>query len=171
MNKKQIKALYDKHRRNKFISQNLCSACGKVTVIGQRTCFKCQNKSKINRKVRFINNKCAYCKENRMPWGHCCELCWMARNGAHTKNHWRPMTERLLLQEKFNKQNRCCIYTGIKLIPGKNTSMDHIVPLSAGGLDLISNIQFVYLPVNYMKHKLIESEFIKLCKLIASRNK
>lgn len=66
-------------------------------------------------------------------------------------------------------QNFICPYTGLKLVPGFNMSLDHRIPKSKGGSDTIENLQWVETSTNLMKINLLESEFILKCKLIASR--
>ena len=73
--------------------------------------------------------------------------------------------------EIMNKQDWKCAITGISLTVNYNSK------LSNASLDRIDsnrgyipgNVQWVYLPINMMKWKLSQEEFIKLCKLIAER--
>lgn len=66
--------------------------------------------------------------------------------------------------------DKTCPYTGINLEIGVNASLDHIIPKSRGGVNDLSNFQFVYcqgsFDVNRMKGDMTEEEFkeaIKIC--------
>ena len=56
-----------------------------------------------------------------------------------------------------------CALTGRVLTP-ETVSLDHIVPLSKGGVSTTDNIQFVTHEANQAKSTLSQEEFIKLCR-------
>lgn len=64
------------------------------------------------------------------------------------------------IKTKTSKNSRCP-YTGIKLIPGVNASLDHIVPKCNGGSDELSNLQWVHIWINKMKFCSDEDEFVR----------
>lgn len=43
----------------------------------------------------------------------------------------------------WHRQDGKCQITGVELIPGENTALDHIVPVILGGDGTISNLRFV----------------------------
>lgn len=65
-------------------------------------------------------------------------------------------------------QDYRCAYTGIKLIPALNASIDHKIPLStdADQYHKIENLQWVCLDINTMKRNHSEEVFLKYIKLI-----
>lgn len=65
------------------------------------------------------------------------------------------------------KQRLICPYTRIKLTR-QTISLDHIIPLSKEGTNDITNVCFIYRPVNYAKRDMSKEDFIGLCKLIVS---
>lgn len=82
--------------------------------------------------------------------------------------------------EIFLKQNKRCIYTGIKITHfkyiGRKNGKD-MYYLGTASLDrknselgyIKDNIQWVHKDVNFMKSNFKESYFLKLCKLIVRR--
>ncbi len=75
------------------------------------------------------------------------------------------------LKHILESQNHICPYTGKKLTPGVNASVDHILP-SSRFPELksdLSNIEWVDLKVNEVKSDFTRAEFIEICKLVATR--
>lgn len=70
------------------------------------------------------------------------------------------------LRKLLHYQKETCAITGEKLTP-KTASVDHIIPLSAGGEHLMQNLQIVHSDVNRMKGTLGMDEFIQWCTRIA----
>lgn len=66
----------------------------------------------------------------------------------------------------LKQQKMICPYSGIKL-NRNNISLDHIIPLSTGGSNNISNFQFVHFNINLMKQSLSHNDFILLCNSVA----
>lgn len=60
------------------------------------------------------------------------------------------------------------MYSGRRLVPGQNASLDHLVPRSRGGTDTLENLQWVDLKVNLMKTDLMHDEFLALCAQICA---
>ena len=60
-------------------------------------------------------------------------------------------------------QDYRCAYTGIKLIPALNASIDHKIPLSTdvSQYQKIENLQWVCLDINIMKRNYSEDDFLK----------
>lgn len=67
------------------------------------------------------------------------------------------------------KQKLLCALTGDRLTKD-NISVDHIVPKSKGGKNIISNIRLVTYDVNMSKHNHTDDEFLTLCKKVLLRS-
>ncbi|MEJ5260978.1 MAG: HNH endonuclease signature motif containing protein [Anaerohalosphaeraceae bacterium] len=70
----------------------------------------------------------------------------------------------------LEKQQYRCALSGRKLTP-ETASLDHIQPLSRGGLHDISNIWIVDHQVNIAKGSLTAEEFIRLCQEVTWNQK
>jgi hypothetical protein len=65
----------------------------------------------------------------------------------------------------LEKQDFKCPYTGLKLVPGENASLDHIKPVSKFP-ELaceISNVEWVHKKINWMKMDWDKQDFIDFC--------
>ena len=71
------------------------------------------------------------------------------------------------LMDLFDKQNRRCAYSNIPLTLRKNAQLDHIVPKSKGGENVIDNLHWVHRTVNRMKSCMDEDSFLDLIIKIA----
>lgn len=69
--------------------------------------------------------------------------------------------------ERFG-ENPVCYLTGIplNLNDPKGFSLDHIIPLSKGGLSNLDNLQLTLLHLNIMKYDLSVDDFIKYCGIV-----
>ena len=81
------------------------------------------------------------------------------------------------LNEIYHKQNKKCVYSGIKLVMERkgvycrttiNASLDRI---DSNKGYIKGNIQWVYMPINNMKGALSHEEFVNLCGTIYKNNK
>lgn len=70
------------------------------------------------------------------------------------------------LKRMVEKQEYRCALSGVKLTPD-TAQLDHIVPLSEGGTNLIDNLQWLDARVNKAKGTMSQSEFVQMCKLVA----
>ena len=92
----------------------------------------------------------------------------------HRQRHpFKKLSKRLLAEKgwKLNplelwklakRQRLICPISGRRLT-GQNVSVDHIVALTVGGKNELSNIQLTTKEVNVAKHILSTDDFIKLC--------
>lgn len=164
----------------KIHKERPCVICGKVFT--QRTyrhayCSKgCNVHSSLAASRRFREKNrnsgaCLNCGKPKMKFSsRLCFDCWIKKAvkcaGAHDREAWTKAKHLLVGIQKFT-----CPYTGRKLIPGVNTSLDHKNPKSrfkkqAGDVD---NFEWVDTDVNTAKLAMMKDEFIALCKLVASR--
>lgn len=56
-----------------------------------------------------------------------------------------------------------CAYTGRRLVPGVNASVDHVVPRARGGRDELANLVWCCAEVNRAKTDLTPADFRALC--------
>jgi 5-methylcytosine-specific restriction endonuclease McrA len=73
------------------------------------------------------------------------------------------------LANLWDEQKGRCFYTGVELVPGVNASLDHIVPLTKGGILSIENCRWVTKSINMVKSNLTHDEFVQLCASITAR--
>ena len=73
------------------------------------------------------------------------------------------------LKQMLESQGYKCVYTGRRLEIGGNASIDHKIPRSRGGEDVIENLQWVDWQVNRAKTDMTHDEFIVMCRLIVRR--
>jgi len=88
---------------------------------------------------------------------------WKPEDETKTRNKKITVS---LLRMKLEEQEFRCVYSGRELTPDA-CSLDHITPLSKGGLHVIDNIQFVCPMINRMKNTMSSEEFIAICRMVA----
>lgn len=71
----------------------------------------------------------------------------------------------LLASQQFR-----CPYTGAELAPDDSTEMDHKVPISRGGTNDLSNLQWLSRRANQAKADMTHDEFVALCALVSGRH-
>jgi hypothetical protein len=137
-------------------------------------CPKCREKYREyqheKKKENLLSGICTWCGKNKILKGRiCCETCILK---ASSLKYFRTASRWQELLNLFNNQKGVCPYTEIKLIIGRNASIDHIIPKSRGGqYGDIKNMQWVDDSVNFMKNNLLHNEFIYACSVIAKRFK
>ena len=63
------------------------------------------------------------------------------------------------------KQRLICSITGDKLTR-ENISVDHIIPISKGGLNVVSNLRLTTIQANWIKDAYTDEELIDFCKKV-----
>lgn len=144
---------------------NICKYCLKDC--GQRVCDTCKAKQieyRRKRRAEFISNgKCDICGGNTINGKKCHKhyLQAASQTAFGTKNHWEYLFELL------KKQDFKCWYSGIPLVLGFNTSIEHKNSLAKNSnAKTIDNVVWADLQVNLCKRDLSASEFINLCKQV-----
>lgn len=175
-------------------SNQFCEKCQaeKAIIYEQRKmlgqCVKCSSPAEINfshcsiclevASERYYSKKklgiCVSCSAIKLEHANYCMECWLKLTSYRAlgdRSRWEELQE-LLIKQKFE-----CAYSGVTLVPGLNTSVDHIIPKSRGGSNDITNIQWILKPLNTLKGELTHDEFIsnlqnylKLIQLILDRN-
>lgn len=148
------------------VAKGLCRDCNQPRESSHTNSVRCnacaKKRSKYMQELRKrskVSGLCSFCHKNPVfdNGGVVCENCWydeMARSSLGNRKFGYQLKELLI------KQNYTCPYTGRKLIPKQNASIDHVVPLSRGGLKTIDNVQWVDWTVNRMKYNMTPEEFL-----------
>ena len=159
-----------KRRKARMAEKKLrgeCINCPNTAVFGKVKCQLCldkyNNQRALREESRRLSGKCIHCSEPSAggPSGFC-SVCFVKHISG---NHFKSISHADALLDIFHKQGGLCPYTGNKLILGNNASLDHIVPVSQGGSNDASNLQWVYswewFDVNKMKWGMTDQEFRK----------
>lgn len=156
---------YQKAKRQQRKANGLCSVCGsQLTDADSTQCSPCRKRKQKNRRnARFRNSQngcCVLCGSSaKKVTKTLCEVCWFKKAA---EKHIGSGTLWKELKEKLVSQNARCPYSGLMLIPGESASIDHIVPISKGGLKTLNNIQWVHRWVNIMKHTNDATQFAQM---------
>lgn len=67
----------------------------------------------------------------------------------------------------LERQQFCCALTGRALVP-EAAALDHVIPVSRGGLHDIGNAQILDKAVNRAKGALTNEEFVQMCREVAA---
>jgi len=163
---KEIKKSLMKERK----TNKLCVTCGKKSATNGTKCLVCYQtytegvEQKRNR--RLAEGKCAFCEEFRVHT----RLCLKHYLQFTSKSHFGTMKRDQELYDLFLKQEGICAYTGRKLTLGLDASLDHIIPKARYGTNEMTNLHWVHQDVNFMKHDLLDAEFLQLIKEIYLNN-
>jgi hypothetical protein len=180
------------------INQGLCGQCGKKNDSNLVTCSNCRtNKNSARKKIRKpgichdctrkveYGSHCQQCRirlkqirEKKIKEGICprcdkpvmlhhkscidCLWRYRARNYLGSSTRWKE------LKAHFDKQGGKCVYSGLPIEFGKNAHLDHIVPKSKGGKNELNNYQWLHKNVNRMKNRMLEDDFLDLCRMITA---
>ena len=126
-------------------------------------------KSNKARRERFrAAGLCIRCGAESLPGSkQYCLLHWTTIIGNASGRYDIAFGQMLL--NKLESQGYRCAVTGDLLIPGKNASVDHIVPKSRGGaLDDPDNLQWVTDSVNFAKRTFLPEEFVDFCRRVVA---
>lgn len=131
-----------------------------------KTCFPGYN-PKTKRDLytkRKAQGVCVKCGDVCLP-DHSlfCEGCWWQNVGSKTFGHKSGVQ---ILRRIWTRQDGLCAYTGEKLIPGKNASVDHITPVFHAGATTEENLQWVTRQINLMKSSMPHKEFLAMCRKV-----
>ena len=96
-------------------------------------------------------------------------IAWLAEY-RHMTNRASPIAGRVNYEgvaRLLESQSYRCALTGRPLQP-EDASLDHIVPVSRGGLHLLENVQVLHTAANRAKGTLTTAEFVALCREVVA---
>lgn len=151
--------------RQRRADRGICATC-KNKVKSGRYCEVCKPKVTAASKQFYAKKKkrkiCIWCDEPA-TLGRLCWNCWFKSFSLKIFNTLSKGDE---LRKLFDQQEGCCFYTGTKLVPGQNASLDHQIPTTQGGQPSIENLRWVTTQINRIKNDLTHDEFVALCSNI-----
>ncbi len=162
------RTIWKRKKRDEHVAAGLCGdpSCTIIPTLGKILCEEHLDKKRAATKQKKIDGICYGCVRPSM-YNNYCEECWF----KHTsESNFGTVKYAGSLKYLIESQNYTCAYTGEKLIPGKNASIDHIFPKSRGGSDENTNLQWTTTLVNRVKYTLTHDEFIEFCKHIVTIN-
>lgn len=161
-----------KKKRQSRVDKGVCVECGEA-VKDRGLCVK-HLEMRANRigwieerrQARLEANLCFKCGEPAVAHNRGCKYSWcetcylkvVAKNNLGNVRLWKE------LKVLFESQS-VCPYTGRSLVLGVSTTLDHKTPVSKGGSNDISNLQWVYFDyyggfdVNRMKGAMTDQEY------------
>jgi len=160
-------AVIRKHRKK----NNLCYTCGGEPAKNRTRCRDCAAKGVQSvQRMHIQRQKKGLCRcGEQATIGLVCKTCWFkitSNNNTGTRANWEAI-KKILEDQQYR-----CVYTNEKLIPGKNASLDHIIPKIKGGTNDVDNLQWTTLFVNTrMKYHFTHSEFMLFIENILKNNK
>lgn len=72
----------------------------------------------------------------------------------------------LMLYKKITQQQFRCALSGVELST-ENSTLDHMIPMSRGGLHSIENVEWIHAVLNRMKGEMTKEEFVFWCTKVA----
>ena len=149
-----------KKYKNKYLSKNR----NKISEYCKKYYYDNKEKYKEYRlqykeKNRVIINE----KARKHPFR---KLSWSANSRCNCKEKIIPFD----LWKIAKKQKMKCTLTGDKLTIG-NISLDHIIPKSKNGTNVLSNLRLVLRSVNIARQNMTDEDFINMCKKVVNYSK
>ena len=128
----QQKLASEKKEKTKHYSFGVCCRCKKARLETSKFCLKCLVEQTLKRAVLRSENIPALKRQELVT----------------------------ALIKKLEKSEYSCFYTGLKLVPGLNLSLDHRIPIQKGGTTNLENLEWVHSGINSLKNDRTEKEFI-----------
>lgn len=151
--------------------EGFCPGCGRSSDTDSVYCSECLVKVRGAHDCLIATRRaagdCPECGAPAVTRGNysLCVKCWfkkMSKEHKGTKRRWET------LQQIYECRQGRCRYTGEVLVPGKTTSLDHIIPTSRGGSDEEGNLEWVTKRINSMKGDLTHDEFIAIYRQVST---
>lgn len=143
-------------------SVGVCRQCGERRA--RVRCGVCLAANRADYRARILAGQCVFCKEAACAGAFCLHH-WFKNIGSAYKLNKKNGGIELLKQVWDEQQGRCAV-TGLALIPGHNASLDHIVPVSKGGVTSRGNLRWVLFEINRAKADMSHDQFVELCAAV-----
>lgn len=153
----------------------VCNKCGAEKPDDNRkACTACRDKAALYNKTRgpqrraekSARSECWECASPKLPTANYCKRHFLR---SILKNNDIPMNMADAMWQKLEDQEFCCFYSGRRLKPGINASIDHKTPRSRGGDNELPNLVWADRDINAFKNDSTAEEFFALCVQIATR--
>lgn len=143
-----------------------CYTCDSPSKPGRTRCHAClvrmKSLSKVMRDARSASGLCRNCGAKPAN-GKKCDRCWFR---VMAGQHLGDPDMDVELKALWHKQGGLCALSRIKLIPCRNASLDHIVPVSRGGKSVIANLRWTATRVNRARDNMTDAEFVEMCRAV-----
>lgn len=160
--KTALESVKEYQARNK--AMGLCLYCSNPSP-DKRTCDPCREKRKTRRTLRKTSGLCRDCSSPKINNNSYCENHSLSNIARQINNE----STGVQLKELLVNQNYKCALTNDP-IALHNMELDHIIPKSKGGSNVITNLRWVTKEANRAKSCLSDEDFISLChKVIAKK--
>ncbi len=147
----------------------LCRSCGEpIDGMSPVHCSECLAVDRESKRARYgerVRARRCIIDDRPAVAGVFCLDCWfkmISYERLGSRAHWRA------IRALWERQQRRCAYSGEPLIPGFNASLDHRIPVSRGGSNELSNLQWVTVAANRMKSNMTEEEFFFRCQAVVA---
>ena len=153
----------------------LCYDCGCVVgILSSVRCDECYTKKKNQdrrfREWRKSSGLCVKCgSDDVVTSGESarCLDCYMKTSASKIRIRTGYDISWKVLKSKWIEQNGLCAITGMKLTPGLDANLDHIIPVSrCAEPNDYSNIRWVYYRVNHAKYDMTDGEFVEFIDML-----
>lgn len=149
-------------RRQRIRESGQCLTCPAPREPNLERCSACtqkhNNKQRDRHKRKQRSKTCLRC-QFRAEAGQLCLSHWFRRKA---REHGGLVTASTL-NNLWLKQGGRCFYTGRKLVPGVNASLDHKRPQTKGGTSTQRNLCWCLTEINIAKRNLTPTQFVTLC--------
>ena len=153
-----------KEYQNRHKELGLCIYCSNKSVKNNR-CEPCRERIRLNRRIKYNiaknSGQCCYnyCKSEPIQNKKYCQKHLLKKICLDRLGTAKYSTDLLCI---LKKQNNKCALTGDDISLCDDIELDHIIPVSRGGLNNINNVRWVTKQANRLKGNFLDSELIKI---------
>lgn len=130
---------------------------------GHTRCTSCIRRMK---ELTIARGACQNCgRKNDQPEMSVCTRCVIRTIARRNLGDSSRVPE---LLELFGKQEGKCALSAVSIALGQNASIDHIIPTNRGGTNDITNLRWVHIAVNRMKHDMLDVELLEWAERVVA---